>query len=370
LSLQRNDLGSLGWDPDLAADFRPYADAGLTPARVVAQHRGVSVLSGEEGELWAETSGRLRHAAASPAELPATGDWVGYRTHPGGGRSLIDAVLPRRTAFTRNATDLTRPRGAAAEQVIAANMDVVLVVTALVGDLSVRRLERYLATAWDSGATPAVVLTKLDLCGDLPRALAEVERVALGVPLLPISNVTGEGVEDVRSLIGPGRTAALLGSSGVGKSSLVNRLLGGDVQAVREIRQDGRGRHTTTHRELFMVSGGGLVLDTPGLRVLRLLDAGEGLSEAFSDVERLAERCRFSDCAHDGEPGCAVAEAIDSGSLEPGRLEAFRRLHRELAFIERKGDKRAEAEQRRRRKAIQREQRRRVPRRDYPGRWR
>jgi ribosome biogenesis GTPase len=353
------DLERLGWTAELSAVFEPHAGDGLAAGRVGAQHRGAFVLYTDRGDLWAEPSGRLRRSLA-PDDFPAVGDWVVARPLPGERRAVIEAVLPRRTAFVRNDADVTRVSGGGSRaQVIAANIDVCFCVSALVHDLSLRRLERYLTTAWQSGADPIVVLTKADLCDDVPARLAEVESIAIGVPVVAVSNLTGEGIDGLRKPLGENRTAGLLGSSGVGKSSLVNRLLGEDVQAVRELRGDGRGRHTTTRRELFLLPGGGLVLDTPGLRVLQLLDADSGLGTAFRDVEELAARCRFGDCGHETEPGCAVRAAIDSGVLGGERLASYRRLQRELAFAERKGDKRAESEERRRWRALQREYRRR-----------
>ena len=265
----------------------------------------------------------------------------------------IHAVLPRRTCFSRTGVAVTE------EQILAANVDTVFIVTALGHDLNPRRLERYLATAWESGADPVVVVTKTDLYDDVPARLVELEAVSLGVPLLPISNLTGEGVDGLRGWLTNGRTVALLGSSGVGKSSLANRLLGDERQDVREIREDGRGRHTTTHRELFVVPSGGLLLDTPGMRALELWDAGDGVSGAFADVEEAAARCRFSDCGHETEPGCAVRAALEAGTLDPERVASYDKLQRELAFVERKQDKRAAAEERRRWRAVSVEQRRR-----------
>jgi ribosome biogenesis GTPase len=359
------DLDQLGWTPALAAAFEPHADDGLAAGRVGGEHRGRFVVYLERGERLAEPSGRLRES--HPSAWPAVGDWVACRLPAADGPTVIHAVLPRTTAFQRDAADLTRRRGTGVRgQVVAANVDLVAVVSSLDADLSLRRLERYLASAWSSGAEPIVVLTKTDLCGDVAGLVAEVERVALGVPVLPLSNVTGDGVEELRARIGRGRTAVLVGSSGVGKSSLLNRLVGAEVQAVREIRPDGRGRHTTTRRELFLLPRGGLLLDTPGMRVLPLWNAEEGLAEAFDDIERLAARCRFSDCAHRGEPGCAVRSALESGALDPARFESHERLERELAFRERRHDALARAEERRRHRTINRELRRRY--RERPGR--
>jgi ribosome biogenesis GTPase len=352
------DLDSLGWTPALAAAFEQHADEGLVAGRVAGEHRGRFVVYLERGERLAEPSGRLRRNHAS--EWPAVGDWVGCRLPRGDGPTVVECVLPRSTAFLRDAADLARREGTGVRgQVVAANVDVVAVVSSIVSDLSLRRLERYLAAAWSSGAQPAIVLTKIDLCSDVAARVGEVERVGLGVPILTVSNVTGEGVDAVRALVTGGRTAVLVGSSGVGKSSLLNLLVGTELQAVREVRADGRGRHTTTSRGLFPLPRGGLLLDTPGMRVLPLWGAEDGLAEAFDDIERLATGCRFSDCAHASEPGCAVREALESGALALDRFESHRRLERELAFQARRHDALARSDERRRHRAINRELRRR-----------
>ena len=265
-------------------------------------------------------------------DFPAVGDWVAARPPEGDGQTTIVAVLPRRTVFSRSGGDATRREGAADEQVVAANVDTVFLVVALGHDLNLRRLERYLATSWESGAEPVVVVTKTDLYDDVPARLAEIDSVAFGVPVHPISNVTGEGVEELRRWLAGSRTVALLGSSGVGKSSLVNRV-GEEIEVGAGDLSDGRGRHTTTHRELFLLPGGGLVLDTPGMRVLELWEADAGLATAFADVEAVATMCRFSDCGHDGEPGCAVLAALADGTLDPERVESYEKLQRELAFL-------------------------------------
>ena len=341
----------LGWSEDLQTEFEPFAEAGLAPARVGVEHRSAYVLYTDDGDLWAELAGRLRHAGSRPT----VGDWVAVRAESGG-PAIVHAVLPRRTSFSRKT-----PWTEVAEQVVAANVDVVFVVTTLTDELSPRRLERYLTMAWESGAEPVIVLNKADLCSDPAPLVAEVEAVAIGVPLVLASAVTGEGIEELRGLIGFGRTAALLGSSGVGKSTLVNRLLGEERQETRELRADGkRGRHTTTRRELIPMPGGGLLLDTPGMRELQLWEASDGVDQAFRDVSDLAAECRFPDCAHRTEPGCAVRAALDVGELEPDRLESYRKLQRELARLDRQLDKRARSEERRRRRNFARSQRRTV----------
>jgi ribosome biogenesis GTPase len=262
------------------------------------------------------------------AGTPVVGDWVVLRD------GLAVAVLPRRTAFVRTAAGRT-----SAAQVVAANLDLVLVVDALAGPARVRRIERYLAVAWSSGATPVVVLTKADLCDDVPAAAEEVAESALGVQVLAVSALTGAGVEELRALLGAGRTAAMVGPSGAGKSSLANALAGRTVAATREVRDsDGRGRHTTTARELHLLPGGGLLIDTPGMRELALHDDADGVATAFADVEQFAAGCRFRDCGHRGEPGCAVAAAIDAGVLDPARFLAWRKLaseaHRQLLRVD------------------------------------
>jgi ribosome biogenesis GTPase len=349
-------LERLGWSEELDSEFRPYADEGLAAGRVAVQHRGMYGLYTADGDLQAEIAGRLLHEGVV-ADLPAVGDWVAYRPLPGEDRGIIQAVLPRSTRFSRKTT-----LGATEEQVVAANVDVVFLVMALTEqDLKPRRLERYLTMAWESGANPVIVLTKKDLCPDLPAALAEVSAVAFGVPVEVVSNVTGEGIESLRAYADGNRTVALLGSSGVGKSTLVNSLLGEERLATKEIREsDGRGRHTTTHRELVPLPEGGLVLDTPGMRELQLWSADEGIGASFGDVEELAAQCRFHDCAHDSEPGCAVRAAIADGTLPAERFESYEKLQRELAMLARRQDKRAQAEARKERARFARSQRKSV----------
>jgi ribosome biogenesis GTPase len=341
-------LSALGWTPSREEEFEQYAAAGLAPARVAAQQRGLYTVRGEADELSVEVSGRLRHESAGPADLPAVGDWVAVRAP-----ATVDAILPRETAFVRKAAGT-----GVVEQVVAANVDVVLLVTAFDADLNIRRLERYLAAAWESGAQPVIVVNKSDLAADPAAELTEVEAIAFGVPVHAVSCREGGNLDGLTAYFAGNRTVALLGSSGVGKSSLVNRLLGGERQEVGGLRGDGRGRHTTTTRELFAVPGGGLVLDTPGMRQLGLWDAGGGLGEAFDDVASLAAECRFADCAHESEPGCEVLAAVADGRLDPDRLESYRKLLRELRHLELKTDARARSEERQNRRRFARSRRR------------
>ena len=343
------ELTALGWSPSREEEFERYADGGLVPARVAAQHRGAYVVYAETGERPAEIAGRLRHEAVQASDLPAAGDWVALSDRPDAASATIHAVLPRATAFSRKAAG-----DGDAEQVIAANVDVVLLVSAFGDDLNVRRIERYLASGWESGAQPAIVLNKSDLADDLTADVAEVEAVAFGVPVHVVSCLDGAGIEELRTYFAGSPTAALLGSSGVGKSSLLNRLLGWERQEVRGLRGDGKGRHTTTRRELVRVPGGGLVLDTPGMRELGLWNAGSGVGETFADVTELAAECRFADCEHRTEPGCAVRAALADGRLAEERLESYRKLERELRRLELKTDPRAQAEARRERRRFAR----------------
>jgi ribosome biogenesis GTPase / thiamine phosphate phosphatase len=346
------NIASLGWGDALAETFQEHADAGLRPGRVAIQHRGAYVLLTEDGEVWAGVRGRLRHAADSTADLPAVGDWVAYDHPEGAERAAVHAVLPRRSAFRRKAAGFET-----AEQVVAANVDVLFLVTSLNRDLNVRRIERYMTLAWESGADPVVVLTKADLCEDVSAAVALVETVTFGVPVHVTSALTGQGFEALRAHLEGGRTGAAVGSSGVGKSTLINHLCGEDRLATRDIRGDGRGRHTTTHRELIVLPGTGCMIDTPGMRELQLWDSAEGLERAFEDVESLIAECRFSDCAHETEPGCAVRSALADGRLESERFESYRKLQRELHWLEIRNDARARSEERKRWRSINKEAR-------------
>jgi ribosome biogenesis GTPase len=342
------DLELLGWDGAFADLFAPWAAGGHRPGRVIAAHRGGDLVATAQGELLTQATGRLRHLAGpAVAGLPAVGDWVAVR----GGR--IHAVLPRRTAVTRRT-----PGSNAGEQVLAANVDLVVVVVAPGRDANPRRVERLLALAWESGGQPVVVLGRADLCPewgtDVAGELAGLAAVAPGVRVLALSCYTGEGVDEVAAMLAPGRTAVLLGSSGVGKSTLVNRLAGRDLLATGEVRDDGKGRHTTTTRQLVVLAGGGLVIDTPGLRELGLWTNGAGTAAAFDDVEALAAGCRFDDCRHRTEPGCAVLEALEDGRLPAARFAAWEKLRRELAWAERRADPRAAADRRRHIRALSR----------------
>jgi ribosome biogenesis GTPase len=341
------DLYDLGWDATWEDAFEPYATRQLIPARVAVRHHGPCELLTERGPLGGLPSGKL-----ADDELPAVGDWVAARPLPGERKALIEDVLPRRSAFTRK-----EAWRRTVEQVVAANVDTVFLTSSLGPDLNPRRLERYLVGAWESGAQPAIVLTKADLEPEHADAVHGVEAIAFGVPVHVVSAVSGAGLEELEPYLGRGRTVALLGSSGVGKSTLVNRLAGREVLATREVREDGRGRHATTHRELVPLPGGGLLLDTPGMRELQLWAGEESLDGTFEDVAALAAECRFNDCAHESEPGCAVLAALADGSLPVERWESYGKLQRELRALEIRRSKRLRSEERRRWRAVARRRR-------------
>ena len=344
-----SSLASLGWDAGWTSAFAPHAAEGHRPARVVAVHRETSVVRDGDGTLSASVSGSFRFEALAASDFPTVGDWVAVDAN-----GVIVAVLPRRTMFKRMAADASRLlSGLDDEQVMASNVDVALLVAGLDNDFNLRRIERYLAVAWSSEIRPVVVLNKADLADDVDGRVVAVQAVAPGVDIVPVSAWTGQGLDDLRAHLRAGTTAAILGSSGVGKSTLVNALLGEDRQATASVRgSDSRGRHTTTHRELFELPGGALLVDTPGIRSLEVLGAEAGLETAFDEVAEIAAACRFSDCSHEGEPGCAVRVAIAEGRLDESHLASFRKLEREQARTVRQEDPRARAADRRKWKLI------------------
>jgi len=340
-------LESLGWSPALAHSFSvvfSQSSLPLVPGRVVRQARGLLSVQTVDRLLLARTAGRLLHNASEVEALPTIGDWVALQLPSGEGEALLHAVLPRRGVLMRR--DAGREREG---QLIAANLDVVFLVAGMDDNFNPRRIERALSLAWNSGAAPVVVLSKADLLADAAERVQEVEGLAPGVPVLALSARTGEGVEALCSHLPAAKTGVLLGSSGVGKSTLVNRLLGQErlaTQAVRE--EDNKGRHTTTHRELFVLPGGGLLIDGPGMRGLGLWGEEEGISQAFEDILELAAGCRFADCQHQGEPGCAVRVAVAAGTLTQARLDSFEKLRREQAHQARQTNPVAQREQKRR----------------------
>ena len=326
-------LAELGWDETFAAAYEPWqSKANVCPGRVVIEFNQIFRIYLDGDEIDAITAGRLKHRARGRAELPAVGDWVVVRKRAEEDRGVIMDVLPRRSAFTRRAAG--EPTG---EQIVAANVDVVFIVMGLDRDYNLRRLERYLVMTRESGAAPAIVLTKPDLCSDLATHLNDVTALAGEVVVHVANPKTGEGLEHLRQHFAPGRTAALLGSSGVGKSTIINRLVGADIRRTREVRAaDSRGRHTTTHRELVVLPGGGLIIDTPGMRELQLWEASEAVRQTFDEIEALAPKCHFADCRHRDEPRCAVKAAVAAGTISAERLDSYLKVQSELGELARR----------------------------------
>jgi len=351
------DLTSLGWDDQLSSAFDQHVQRAdscpgdLVPARVTRVDRGACDAIAADGPLRATFSGALLAAgAADPVSTPCVGDWITARRWPDG-RVTADSVLPRRTAFVRAAVT----PGVSHGQVLAANVDVAVVVEGLHPEPDLGRIERFLALAWESGASPLVVLTKADLVPDPDGMRAEVAAAAPGVEVLAVSATTGAGLADLEPYAVAGRTLAFLGPSGAGKSTLTNALAGATLMVTRELRADGKGRHTTVHRELVVLPGGGLVVDTPGLRSVGLTDVAVSLERVFAEVEALAEQCRFGDCVHDTEPGCAVLAAVECGELPERRLESYRKLLREARWMAMRHDARLRAEERAKWKRVHKE---------------
>lgn len=328
------NLKSLGWNQTFEESFKPFEILNLVPGRISIEHKGLYNVLTEHGELLGEITGKIRFNATGRHDFPAVGDWVAVQAIPQEGKAYIHNILPRKSKFSRKAAGHTTD-----EQIVATNVDTVFLVNALNQDFNLRRLERYLLMAWESGATPVIVLSKADLCEDVQKYMDEVETIAFGVPTFAVSAEKGTGLEALSSYISEGETVALLGSSGVGKSTLVNKLFGSEILKTNTIRdEDGKGKHTTTHRELLVLEGGGILIDTPGMRELQLWEGDNSLSHSFQDVEGFAEKCRFRDCTHHNEPGCGVQAAIETGELNKERYNSYLKLQRELAYFARKED--------------------------------
>ena len=337
------DLIELGWNPFFEEAFAPFNAEGHSIGRVALEYQGLYRVYTEAVELLAEVTGKFHFQAESRSDFPAVGDWVVITPFASEKRAIIHKVLPRRSVFSRKvAGTLTE------EQIVATNVDTIFLVQGLDGDYNLRRIERYLTVALESGAKPVVILSKADLCDEVEDRRLEVERVAMGVPVHAISSVENLGLEQLSEYIGTGLTIAFLGSSGAGKSTLINRLVGKEIQKVQEVRaRDDKGRHTTVHRELIILPSGGLLIDTPGMRELQLWDAGEGLSDTFADIDSIGGECHFGNCRHENEPGCAVKEALEDGSLDGGRFENYKKMQKELEYLDSRQDARARREKER-----------------------
>lgn len=348
-----SSLLDLGWNTFFENQLTAHDTVEHVPARVGEEGRGLYRVYAEGVEWLADIAGKLRHEASSRSHLPVVGDWVLVMPRHGEERTVIQRVLARRSKFSRKSAGRKTE-----EQIVATNVDTIFLVSSFSREFNARRLERYLALAWESGAQPVVVLNKADLCEDVAAWALQAEHVAMGLPVHATSALTGWGMDSLTTYLTQGQTVALLGSSGVGKSTIINRLLGQAQQRVQPVRDwDDRGRHTTSSRQLFVLPGGGVVIDTPGLRELQLWDSDDGLEHAFADIEALAEQCYFSDCRHRTEPRCAVLQALADGVLDPGRLENFRKLEREQRHLERKHNAALRAEEQKRWKRIHKQMR-------------
>ena len=309
----------------------------LTVGRVAVEHKDTYILYTEFGEVSAQVTGKMRHRSTERADLPAVGDWVIVSIRGEENRATIQEILPRKSKFSRKTAG-----GLTQEQIIATNADTVFIVSGLDLDFNLRRIERYLLLVWDSGANPVIILNKADLCNEVERRRDEVEAVALGVPIVVLSAIENQGLDALIPYLGIGQTVALIGSSGVGKSTLTNQLSGQVIQEIQSVRKgDHRGRHTTTKRELIILPNGGLLMDTPGMREIQLWMGSEGLQETFADVKTLAQLCQFRNCQHEKEPGCAVQQALLDGTLDAQRFRNYKKLQQELDYISRKQDQKA-----------------------------
>jgi ribosome biogenesis GTPase / thiamine phosphate phosphatase len=324
-------LGDLGWDTFFQTHFQALQTPDTVPARIITESRGSFQIYSQYGEFTATISGKMRYNAGDESQYPAVGDWVVIKPLMDERKGIIEAVLPRKSRFSRKAAGERTE-----EQIVAANVDTVFIVSGLDGgrNFNLRRIERYLTLAWNSGATPVIVLNKVDLCADVDTRIQSMADIAPGISIHPVSARERTGLEALRQYLTKGKTTAFLGSSGVGKSAIINSLLGVDRQETGAVREDDRmGRHTTTKRELILLPGGGIVIDTPGMREIQMWGGEENLQGAFEDIEKLAKTCRFSNCRHNAESGCAVKAAIDRGDLDPARLESYRKLQNELNYL-------------------------------------
>jgi ribosome biogenesis GTPase len=346
------NLEFLGWS-NFSKNFSSHCQQGYTVGRVATEQKNTYLLYTEVGELSAEITGKMRYQASGRTDFPAVGDWVVISVIKGEPRATIHEILPRKSKFSRKTVGAITD-----EQIIATNIDTVFLVSGLDRDFNLRRIERYLILVWESGANPAIILNKADLCNQVEQRRAEVEAIAPGVPIIVLSAIENKGIDALVPYLGIGQTVTLIGSSGVGKSTITNQLAQKDIQAVQSVREgDNRGRHTTTHRELIILPTGGLLIDTPGMREIQLWTGSEGFHETFADIDTLAKQCRFRNCQHDKEPGCAVQQALFDGTLNEQRFRNYQKMQQELEYLSRKQDQKAYLAEKERWKKIHKAQR-------------
>lgn len=330
------NLESLGWNSFFAREFDPYLQQGYTVGRVAKEQKKSYVLYTESGEIAAEISGKMRYLASLRTDFPAVGDWVVINFVNGAEKATIYEILPRTSKFSRKIAGKQTD-----EQIIATNIDTVFLVSGLDRDFNLQRIERFLILIWESGASPVVILNKADLCDDIEEVKREVESIAPYIPIIVLSAIENQGIDALLPYLAPGKTVTLVGSSGVGKSTITNQLAQQEIQAVNSLRKDERGRHTTTNRELIILPFGGLLIDTPGMREIQMWSGSEGFQETFTDINELAKQCRFRNCQHDLEPGCAVQQALLDGTLDERRLHHYEKLQHEVDYATRKQDRKA-----------------------------
>jgi ribosome biogenesis GTPase / thiamine phosphate phosphatase len=347
------NLELLGWGSFFSKNFSSQIQDGYTIGRVAVEQKNTYILYTEFGEISAEISGKMRHQATGRQDFPAVGDWVALSRLQGEPKATIQKILPRKSKFSRKTVGAVTD-----EQIVATNIDTVFLVSGLDKDFNKRRIERYLILVWESGANPVIVLNKADLCDEIEQRQSEVEAIASGVPIVVLTALENKGLDALIPYLSIGQTVALIGSSGVGKSTITNQLVGQDIQAVQSVRLgDNRGRHTTTHRELIILPSGGLLIDTPGMREIQMWTGLDGLQETFADIETLATLCRFRNCKHEKEPGCAVQQALLDGTLDEERLRNYQKLQHELDYLSRKQDQKAYLAEKERWKKVTKSQR-------------
>jgi ribosome biogenesis GTPase len=329
VSSSKIDLETIGWDVFFEESFGPYQIQGLVPGRITQVQRKSCIALTENGEIEVRVSGKFRYDTFEKGSYPVVGDWVGIKKEFNDDKGVIQAVLPRRSKFSRKVAGKVTE-----EQIIVANVDIVWIVSGLDNDFNIQRIERYLTLASESGSKPVVILNKSDICNDPDAKIEQVKRIAPSTPIHSISAELNQGLDILNQYLGKGKTIALIGSSGAGKSTIINRLLGVDRQKVGAVRKsDSHGRHITTYREMIMLPNGGMIIDNPGMREIQLWSKGESLNDVFKDIEEIAQQCRFRDCMHESEPGCAIKDALDKGELDPRRYTHYLKLRKEVKFL-------------------------------------